>query len=348
MSTPFSSRLPLSRVAIDRDHRARDRPLEELLAEPDARLVVLHDARVLLADGRRLARLDPTAASVWSVAMVLGRDRELGDPSTAPAGAVVAVVVDDATAAALPAAVGPEARWVSLREAGELLDDRDAALATQALALANWHAVTGFSARTGEPLGVARGGWVLTEADGREHFPRTDAAIIVAVTDADDRLLLGSHVAWDADRFSLLAGFVEPGESLEQAVIREVLEESGIVVENPEYRGSQPWPFPASLMIGFHARIAPAQPPSAWPEAAEATAPGATAAGATDAGATDAAADPGVPDGEEIRELRWFTRDGLAADITAGRVRPPGGISISRALIEDWFGGPLPDPEAPR
>lgn len=319
MSIPLSSRLPLSRGAIDRDHTARDRPLDELLAEPTSRLVVVHGQRVLLADGSHLARLDPTVASVWSVAMVLGRDRALGEPDGERAGAVVAVVVDDATAAGLPEAVGPDASWASLREAGEALDDRDAALATQALALANWHAATGYSARTGERLGVARGGWVLTEADGREHFPRTDAAIIVVVTDSEDRLLLGSHVAWDADRFSLLAGFVEPGESLEQAVLREVFEESGLVVEDPEYRGSQPWPFPASLMIGFRARLAAQQP------------------------AGVAGEEPGVPDGEEIRELRWFSRDRLAADIAAGRVRPPGGISISRALIEEWFGGPLPD-----
>ena len=111
-----------------------------------------------------------------------------------------------------------------------------------------------FSPRTGEPTIPEFGGWVRrtpasADAPGQENFPRTDAAIIVGITDADDRLLLGSNALWEKNRFSLLAGFVEPGESLEAAVLREVYEESGIRIVEPAYFGSQPWPFPASLMV---------------------------------------------------------------------------------------------------
>jgi len=138
---------------------------------------------------------------------------------------------------------------------------------------------------------------------GGELFPRTDAAIIVGITDDDDRLLLGSNALWETNRFSLLAGFVEPGESLEAAVIREVFEESGVHVVDPIYKGSQPWPFPASLMVGFRARIAPGS------------------------------STVGRPDGEEILELRWFSRDKLAAANAAGDIRLPGSTSIARAII---------------
>jgi NAD+ diphosphatase len=116
---------------------------------------------------------------------------------------------------------------------------------------------------------------------------------------------------WAANRFSVLAGFVEPGESLEAAVIREVFEESGLRVVDPVYLGSQPWPFPASLMVGFRATVAPGESPE--PRA----------------------------DGEEILELRWFTRDELTAAL--GEIGLPGRASIARAILEDWYGGPIDD-----
>ena len=144
---------------------------------------------------------------------------------------------------------------------------------------------------------------------GAEVFPRTDAAIIVGITDADDRLLLGSNALWENNRYSLLAGFVEPGESLEAAVIREVFEESGIRVTDPTYLGSQPWPFPASLMVGFLARV---------DERVESIL---------------------TPDGNEILDLRWFSRDELRD--AAGEILLPGPTSIARAIIEEWYGGPL-------
>jgi NAD+ diphosphatase len=154
---------------------------------------------------------------------------------------------------------------------------------------------------------------VLTGTDGHELFPRTDAAIIVGITDADERLLLGSNAAWGRDRYSLLAGFVEPGESLEAAVRREVFEEAGLRVIDPVYLGSQPWPFPASLMLGFTARVDPA----------------------SDGLAT--------PDGNEILDLRWFTREELADSVNG--IKLPGYTSIARAIIEHWFGGPIDRPD---
>jgi NAD+ diphosphatase len=179
--------------------------------------------------------------------------------------------------------------------------------------MANWHHSYGFSPRTGHASIPDAAGWTRRDPEGSELFPRTDAAIIVGITDDDDRLLLGSNALWDKNRFSLLAGFVEPGESLEAAVIREVFEESGVRVVDPVYQGSQPWPFPASLMIGFRARVA------------------------------DGASTVGRPDGEEILELRWFGREELAAAAASKEIGLPGHTSIARAIIDDWYGGELDD-----
>jgi NAD+ diphosphatase len=212
---------------------------------------------------------------------------------------------------------GP-AQWGDLRRIGAHLDERDAGLFTQALAILNWHTVSRFSPLAGVETVPAQAGWVRKDESGKEYFPRTDAAVIVAVLDDADRLLLGSNALWEHNRFSLLAGFVEPGESLEAAVIREVFEESGVRVENPQYLGSQPWPFPASLMVGFEARVV--------------------------AGADTV----GRPDGDEITALRWFTRDELAAAAAAGDVLLPGRTSIARAIVEHWFGGELTDAPRPR
>lgn len=307
---PFSSRLPLARTAVDRDHRARLDGLEGILTDPSARAVVLHEGKALLAGPGRLALLPVTEVPAATLTVYLGRsttdapDLPLGSP-------VLAFAVDDPTPYLAP---GSTAEWGDLRRIGAQLDERDAGLFTEALAIVNWHAVYGFSPREGRATEAAHAGWVRRDPEtGQEFYPRTDAAVIVAVTDADDRLLLGSNAMWEANRYSLLAGFVEPGESLEAAVAREVLEESGIRVADPEYLGSQPWPFPASLMVGFRAVVAPGAP-------------------------TDL-----HPDGEEIRDLRWFTRDDLATAVDAGEVLLPGSTSIARAIIEHWYGGDLPE-----
>jgi NAD+ diphosphatase len=304
----FTERLPLSRSTIDRDHLARLRGVEELLAEPGARAIVLRHGEAQLAGPARLALLSPEDLPPYALALYLGRALE-ADAELREGAPVLAVELPD-DAVDDP---GDQRHWGNLRELGARLSDRDAGLFTQALALANWHRSYGFSPRTGHASVPEQGGWVRRDLEaGAEIFPRTDAAVIMGVVDHDDRILLGSNAMWaSTNRFSVLAGFVEPGESLEAAVIREVFEESGLRVVDPVYLGSQPWPFPASLMLGFRARLAPGEDPEPH------------------------------PDGEEILALRWFSRDELAASL--GEIGLPGRASIARAIIEDWYGGPIDD-----
>lgn len=275
--------------------------------------MVLHDRQALLSGPTALALPTPAEVGPHELAVYLGRSTD-GDPPLPAGSPITLLVVGDQTAADL----GTDALWGDLRMLGSALSVRDAGLFTEALAIANWHASYSFSPRTGRASIPDAAGWTRRDPDagtapGAESFPRTDAAIIVGITDDDDRLLLGSNALWDTNRFSLLAGFVEPGESLEAAVIREVFEESGLRVVDPVYLGSQPWPFPASLMLGFRARIAPGS------------------------------STVGVADGEEILEVRWFSRDELAAAVLAKQLRLPGATSIARAIIDDWFGGEIPD-----
>ncbi|HWR86708.1 MAG TPA: NAD(+) diphosphatase [Rhodoglobus sp.] len=306
MLPSFAARLPLSRFEVDRDAAARERPqlFDELWADPTTRILPIHQGTAMLSAPDALALLPAAAAPEGGLRVYLGRS--LAESAPEPVGTPIVAVeyTDDPQLA--------EADWGNLRSLAGTLSDRDAGLFTEALAILNWHASHRFSPRSGEPTVVERGGWVRRDpVTGTEIFPRTDPAVIVGITDADDRLLLGSNALWEADRYSLLAGFVEPGESLEAAVQREILEESGLPVIDPVYLGSQPWPFPASLMVGFTARVDPAF--------------------------------DGVPqaDGDEIRDLRWFTRGELAAAL--GEIKLPGRASIARAIIEQWFGDELAD-----
>jgi NAD+ diphosphatase len=302
------STLPLSRHDLDRDYLSRSRPelFEELFADPATRVLILRpNGEALLAGDGGLALLPPDAVPDSELRLYLGRSIQSGSRGAVY---VAAVLSDDAADALAPEAE----RWGNLRVIGSSLGDLDAGLFTAALALANWHHSHQFSPQTGAPTVPAQGGWVRTSVeDGREVFPRTDAAIIVGVVDEHDRILLGSNAMWNTNRFSLLAGFVEPGESLESAVVREVFEESGIRVVDPVYLGSQPWPFPASLMLGFVARV---------DQAVESTL---------------------TPDGSEILELRWFSRAELTASL--GEIGLPGPTSIARAILEHWYGGPIAD-----
>jgi len=308
---PIDGPLPLSRSAVDRDHAARARPelLDELWADPGTRVLVVRRGESLRGAPDRLAFLAPHALPRPALSVYLGRTTE--DALDFPAGTrIVAALIDDDLGTAGTEGDWTEGDWVSLRQVGHELAPRDAGLLTQALAVLNWHAVHAFSPRSGEATVVEAAGWVRRDSLGAQVFPRTDPAIIVAVLDADDRILLGANARWEPRRYSLLAGFVDPGESLEAAVIREVHEESGLRVVDPVYLGSQPWPFPASLMLGFVARLAPD--------------------------------DPGVPtpDGEEIVDLRWFTHDDFAGE-SRPTVPPP--TSIARAILDAWLKGGLAD-----
>jgi NADH pyrophosphatase NudC (nudix superfamily) len=294
--------LPLSRADSDRDGEVRTSEglLDRLWDAEDTRVLTLVGGKApVTADA--LLLLAPSEVQRPELLVYLGRINE--GAADAGAAVVLAVLPDES------ASITPAQGWLGLREIAASLDARDAGLFVEAAAIANWHATHTHCPRCGTPTHVRDAGWVRQcPNDGSQHYPRTDAAIIVSVVDDDDRLLLGSAVAWPEDRYSTLAGFVEPGESLEAAVIREVGEESGIEVQSPEYLGSQPWPFPASLMLGFTARAV----------------------------TTDA-----VPDREEMRSLRWFTREQLFAEVRDGTIAVAGGVSIARALIERWYGGPL-------
>ena len=303
--SPQLGRLPLARGAIDRGSERRTS--EELFAE----IRDLETTRVLYFSlGKALVRedalvLDPPGPDGFGEEPVyLGRTLEDG---TVPAGADIVMVT---LAEPDPAMERAGARWAGLRDVAVILGSLDAGLFVEACAVANWHATHTHCPRCGAPTRVVQAGWSrVCDVDGSEHYPRTDPAVIMAVVDDDDRLLLGRSTAWPAGRFSTLAGFVEAGEAAEQAVRREVLEETGVVVDDVEYAGSQPWPFPASLMLGFRAH------------------------------ATTTAV---RPDGVELAEARWFTRAELARAVRDGELRLPGVTSIARALVEQWWGG---DPE---
>ena len=200
---------------------------------------------------------------------------------------------------------------VALRQAAHLLGDRDAGLFTHAVALSNWHARHTHCPRCGTPTVPAPAGHARhCPTDGSEHFPRIDPAVIMLVTDDEDRCLLARNRQWPARRVSILAGFVEPGESAEQAVIREVREETGIAVSAVRYLGSQPWPMPQSLMLGFRAQAGQGQQITV--------------------------------DDEEIAEARWFSRAELSSQIAAGEILLPPPVSIAHRIIESWYGEPIP------
>jgi NAD+ diphosphatase len=194
-----------------------------------------------------------------------------------------------------------------LREVGIDLTSIDAELAMHAVALSNWHQSHPCCARCGAQTRVDLGGAVrVCDVDKSQHHPRTDCAAIVLIRDNDDRILLGHQPVWPEGRFSTFAGFLEPGETFEQCVAREVYEESGVSVRAITYLGSQPWPFPASIMMAFDAV-------TDFPETAR-------------------------PDGVEISEVKWFTREQFKAEAKAGTLLLPPTISVARKMIERWLG----------
>lgn len=313
--------LPLARSTVDPDaaSRAVEGLVSRLLADATT-LVVLVQRGLVATRGVGLDLRAPAGipGNVWSSDNVvyLGRDdrgaylaltlpEHLGEERDLDG----VPVVEDAELVDLVTTL----EFRHLRDIGDALPDRDAGLATTAVAVSAWHVRHPRCPRCGEPTEVIDAGWVRRcTADGSLHYPRTDPAVIMAITDKDDRILLGHAAHWPARRFSTLAGYVEPGESIEAAVAREVMEEAGLEVGSVEFVASQPWPFPASLMLGFRGRLA------------------------------DSSDGQITVDGVEITEARFFTRDELVSAARSGDVLLPMRSSIARALIEAWFGGPLP------
>jgi NAD+ diphosphatase len=298
--------LALSRATVDRaaERRTDIGWIERAWAAPETRVLVVSESRavVTLADG--------------------GPELVLVSPRDAPEGTRFLLGVDDdgvayfGVSGELPAVdkvrSGNGSKALQLRSIGADLSARDAGLLTHAVALANWHDAHTHCPRCGTPTVPAAAGHLTTcPADGTEHFPRLDPAVIMLVIDSQDRLLLARNATWPQGRMSVLAGFVEPGESCEHAVAREVMEEASIVVGQVEYLGSQPWPMPRSLMLGFRAVAADGQEIAV--------------------------------DEEEIGEARWFTRAELIEAIEARQLSVAPTSSIARRLIEYWYGSPLPD-----
>lgn len=299
MGNELGLNLPLAHTALDRDYLTREQSelFNDLWKSAEALVLPMLKGKVLLNSHSELKLLPTSKVPKDSALAYLGKDLESSLP-------VVLAVLDDAQAFDLEPATE---NWHGLRRSGIGLSPRDAAIFTQGLALANWHSTHEYCPRCGARTEVVRSGWVRRcAADELELFPRTDPAVIVSVIDSEGRILLGSQGVWEENRFSILAGFVEPGESLEAAVVREMQEEAGILVANPKYLGSQAWPFPFSLMLGYTAEYV-----------------GGTL----------------TPDGEEIVKLRWFSREELKAE--ASELLLPGRLSIARSLIEQWLGEEL-------
>lgn len=320
-----SDDLPLSRLGLDRDTARRMEPglLEQLAGEPGTRVLTVRGGQVLadFSAGHPglvttpVAEVDGSSGdAIWAY---LGTAD--GRPYLAALQSADGPGEDgqgEARGQRWPAGDGPAdlttdgLRAVNLRDIGALLGEVDAGLATEALALANWHRGHTHCPRCGAVTAVEAAGWVRRcPVDRSQHFPRTDPAVIMAITDPEDRLLLARSAHWPANQYSVPAGFVEPGESLESAVRREVLEETRVRVGEVRYGASQPWPFPASLMCAFTGRTTDRTP---------------------------------VPDGEEVVDARFVDREQIARSWAEGSIRPPRPTSVARALIEDWFGRPLP------
>ena len=197
--------------------------------------------------------------------------------------------------------------YLTLRELSGTLSPLHLELSMHAIALANWHDAHLHCAKCGAATRVDLAGAVrICDVDQSQHHPRTDPAVIVLVKDRADRILLGHQPVWPDGRFSTFAGFLEPGETFEQCVAREVFEEAGVRLSEVKYLGSQPWPFPASVMIAFE-------------------------------GVTDAP-DAARPDGEEITEVKWFSRSELKAAAEDGSLLLPPAVSVARKMIEHWLG----------
>jgi NAD+ diphosphatase len=282
-------------------YRTDDAWLDERWGDSAGRVLVISGTRVRPRDGA--LEWVPTAEAPDGVRILLG-DR---DGTT-----WWAVIVDPGLAKAEPD------QWFPLRGLLPFLSGDAMSMAPlvfHALGLAEWHWATRFCPRCGGGLMPrAAGHEMVCEQCGKSQFPRTDPAVIMLVAAGDpgsddERCLLGRGPQWPEGRLSTLAGFCEPGETLEDAVRREVAEETAVVVGEVTYFGNQPWPLPSSLMLGFIGR---------------------------------ALVEDIRLDDSEVVEARWLTRAQMREQTEAGTLVLPGGVSISRSLIEHWYGGPLP------
>lgn len=308
-------------AALDRvgDSRRRDEAwLAAQLEHPAARAVVAGDRGFRIADGRLELVALGELGDGGQTPLLLGLDATgpvFAFDEEPPRDGRVPMVGSGGVRGEPP--VNASGDRVPLRQAAARLSLEDGGLAAYTAALLNWHRRHRYCSACGHASDLTEGGLTRVCPNcGTEHHPRTDPVVIMLVEDGD-RLLLGRQAAWPTGRYSALAGFVEPGESLEEAVAREVLEEAGVRVGTVSYISSQPWPFPASLMLGFTA--------------------------------TYESGEPNIGD-EELQDVRWFTRSELehaAAQPESdnwGSPGDPGGelalpprLAIARRLIEHWL-----------
>ena len=285
------------RALLDRAAHLRDEQglLDALRSSEEVEVVVVREGRARVADG----------------ALVTARPSEVGEAEWAllgrlPGGTPLLLASVEPLPDSMDAA--PDETWLGLRDTGGLLDPVSTEILVEAVTLAAWLRDARFCPACGGATELRQSGWSRRcPSCAREHFPRTDPAVIVAVESADgDRLLLGANAQWRGRMYSCFAGFVEAGESLEQAVHREIEEESGVRLSSVRYLSSQPWPYPRSLMIGFRATVSRER--------------------------------SARPDGEEIIDVRWFTREEIGTALAGdGPVGLPGAASIARSLILDWY-----------
>ena len=294
--------LPLARFDTDRAAALRSDPewLSRVWSAQNTRVLVLSEGNVPVTDDVSLIWVKPDAIdldfdAVEQCAVLLGLDADH---------TYIALVNDRTTIDAVA--------WVSLRGIGAQLSARDVGLAIAAVAMNSWHGSHSYCPKCGNATVLTQAGWARRCAhDNSDHYPRTEPAMIAAVNDADDRILLGRRNEWPEGWFSTLAGFVEAGESVEACVIREVLEESGVHIapSSLRYLGSQPWPFPASLMLGYRATAI----------------------------STDIAREEA-----EMAEVRWYSKAEFEAACCDESLRLPNNSTIAFHLIQHWYGKPIP------
>ena len=280
--------------------------IRDRLLHPETRLVPVWQSQNLIRHGERPSAGMPRVADLPDIADRLGDGSQLALLGLVEGVPYFAFSVRDDDEE-LSSRFAPHGEFMGLRTVGSVLDDHEAALLAYARGLMHWHSRSGFCSVCGHPTRSVAAGHLrvcTNERCGAEHHPRTDPAVIMLVSNGD-QCLLGRQASWPRGMHSTLAGFVEPGESLEEAVVREVFEESGIRVRNIRYHSSQPWPFPASIMIGFYA----------------------------EADSTEIA-----PVADELEAVGWYSRQSLKQAHDELEFRLPPALSIARRLADDWIG----------